>query len=350
MSNSSDNLAGSRPPRHSLAEIQVAIEALMSRLSGGKSYDASLAAQIAGNIHLAVNDPKSMLDNLVGNPAFERMVTEQAPKLNETVNDPAAKLAAARAEQARANVSGAPLSDATRAALGLARFADGRSASDARDGGMGGDRTARHSSETYKNALSSSEGAVFDSLAKTYGSEAAHSALDFANRLNATPDMARKFVKLDQGSRGELEGFVDGVRDDPSLTPEQKKAKVQEFRKKHPKIGKTLTDEDLLKIINRPNKKAAQHDINAARQTDERSANATTPGTAAQAEKRDGDLKTAQSQIIVKDAKQSQERAVASADDVFGEVKTEKPKAAETAATKPTQAATARKPAAPKPS
>lgn len=156
------------PPRHSLAQIQTAIESIMSRLSGGKSFDASLAARIAGSIHLAVNDPRNALDVLAGNPAFERMVTEQAPKLADTVNDPAAKRAAALAEEARANISGAPLSDAAKAVLGIGRFGD------IRDAGSRGERGGNQFAE-----LRSKSGVTGDT---STGSGTGYSWLTAANQ------------------------------------------------------------------------------------------------------------------------------------------------------------------------
>jgi hypothetical protein len=125
---------GNEPPQHSLAEIQAAIEAVMLRLSSGKSPDASLAASLAGNIQTTVNDPKSGI-GVLGGSEFERLVTERAPKLNETVNDPAAQRAAAKAELDRTNVSGVPLSNAARAALDFARFAEARGSRESKDGG-----------------------------------------------------------------------------------------------------------------------------------------------------------------------------------------------------------------------
>lgn len=108
----------SPPPRHSVHEIMTGVEAIMSRLSGGRAVDRALANSIAGKIHLAVNDPVLPMEVLAGNPAFETLVTAAAPSLAKTMDDPAIQLAAARAEVERYNPSGGPLSPAAVAALG----------------------------------------------------------------------------------------------------------------------------------------------------------------------------------------------------------------------------------------
>jgi hypothetical protein len=118
-------------------------------------------------------------------------------------------------------------------------------------GGIGGIReggAGRATSETYTRELAG--GSVFKALSTEGHSPAQiNSAIDYARTLGTSEDMARKFIKLDKTSRDDLQTFVDDVRNDPALTDEQKAAKVTAFRKAHPKIGKTLTDQDVLKVI-----------------------------------------------------------------------------------------------------
>jgi hypothetical protein len=123
-------------------------------------------------------------------------------------------------------------------------------------GASGGSGATRASGETsavtstaYDHALNSSERSVFNSLAKQYGAGAANGAIGFAHQIGAPVDLARKFIKLDESNRGELHHFVDGIRNDPNLTPEQRKQKIEAFRKAHPKIGRTLTNDDVERII-----------------------------------------------------------------------------------------------------
>jgi hypothetical protein len=205
----------SAPPRHSLAEIQSAIEAIMSRQSGGKTYDASLAAQIAGNIHGAVNDPKTDFGALAGNPAFERMVTEQAPKLAETMNDPAARVTAARAEQARANTTGAPLSEAARVALGLNRIADARG-----DGAGSGHGLERASSASYSRELSASS--TYKELASEgYNATQVTSALNYAKSIGINDNAyAGYFVGSSQATR---DAIAAHLKHGKAITDEQVK-------------------------------------------------------------------------------------------------------------------------------
>jgi hypothetical protein len=210
--------SNNQAPRHSISQIQVAIEALMTRLSGGRVYDASLAARIAGSIQGAVNDPNNALDNLNGNPAFERMVTEQAPKLSETVNDPAAKLAAAKAEQARANVTGAPLSEGARAALGFNRFADARSDG---AGARSGERST--SSANYSRELSAAS--VYKSLAaEGYSAAQVTSAMNFAKSIGVNDNAyAGYFVGSSKHTRDAISAHIkDGkkITDDDVEKPE----------------------------------------------------------------------------------------------------------------------------------
>lgn len=171
----------------------------MSRQSGGKSYDASLAAQIAGNIHAAVNDPRNALDALAGTPAFERMVTEQAPKLTETLNDPAARMVAAKAEQARANTTGAPLSEAARLALGLGHVADTRGS------GHGGERT---SSAGYARELSGSS-SYKELASEGYSAAQVSSAVSYAKSLGISDSAyAGYFVGSSQAARDAIAAHI----------------------------------------------------------------------------------------------------------------------------------------------
>ncbi|MBB5048523.1 hypothetical protein HNR60_003290 [Rhodopseudomonas rhenobacensis] len=123
-------LAGA-PPVEKYTQSQVA-EALMSIASSilRKDVDRTTALNMAGVLSVYVNNPANKDfapgGNLTGNSAFTALVTEKVPLLALAEKDPAAAMAAAKAELARANVSGAPLSEATRAALGLSRIADGR--------------------------------------------------------------------------------------------------------------------------------------------------------------------------------------------------------------------------------
>jgi hypothetical protein len=198
-------------PRHSLAEIQSAIEAIMARHSGGKSYDASLAAQLAGNLHGAVNDPKNALGALAGNPAFERMVTELAPKLNETINDPAARMASARVELARSNATGSPLSEAARVALGLQRVGDSRGDAS----GHGGERT---SSQNYSRELSAAS--AYKELANEgYSAAQVTSAMNFAKSIGINDNnYANYFAGSSKTTR---DAIAAHIKDGKEITDDQ---------------------------------------------------------------------------------------------------------------------------------
>jgi hypothetical protein len=112
--------------------------------------------------------------------------------------------------------------------------------------GLGGG--GRVSSDAYTRELVG--GSIYKALAaEGYTPGQITSAINYARDLGTSEDMARKFIKLDQTSRDDLHTFVDGIRNDPTLTDEQKQAKVAEYRKQHPKAAKVLTDKDMLKII-----------------------------------------------------------------------------------------------------
>jgi hypothetical protein len=241
------------------AQIEQAVEGMMMRLSAGHGFNAAAARQIAQLIGPYVNDANTGIPPggvLIGNQAFERMVLEKAPALLSDTNDPATRAALARLAQQQ-NASASPLlTPAQMAALGLtggfAGGGQGRS-----DGGSTGTRSSssdQTSSTTYDATLVSSESGVFNSLAKMYGAEAAHSAIDFSRDLGTTPDMARKFIKLDEPNREAFRDFVESIRNDSTLSPEQKEQKVEEFRKTHPG-SKVLTKGDMLKIIKDGDKK-----------------------------------------------------------------------------------------------
>jgi hypothetical protein len=115
-------------------------------------------------------------------------------------------------------------------------------------------RGSSASSDTYTRELAG--GSLFKTLAgEGYNPAQIASAINYARDLGTSDEMARKFIKLDQTSRDDLHSFVDSIRSDPTLSEEQKAAKVSEFREQHPKIGKTLTDQDVLKTIRGDDKK-----------------------------------------------------------------------------------------------
>ena len=164
--------------RHSLQAIHTAVEALMARLSGGKSYDHALAGTIAGNLHRDVNGLDSGLETLDG-PAFERLVTEKAPKILEASNDPATKMAAAKAEAARANIAGAPLSEAARIALGFGRYAHGKEDG----GGTSGEGGKGRSGERLSASAFNRDAPL-----------TATGAVSYAREIGANPALAGFFV------------------------------------------------------------------------------------------------------------------------------------------------------------
>jgi hypothetical protein len=130
---------------------------------------------------------------------------------------------------------------------------------DARAGNNGSSRASdRVTSGTYDHSLNSSESAVFGSLSKTYGATAARSALDYATQLGAAPEFARKFIKMDEQSRQDFRQFVTEMRSDPTLTDDQVKAKVQEFRQKHP--NSPLTEQDIIKVIRSQDQRKVKND------------------------------------------------------------------------------------------
>ena len=118
----------------------------------------------------------------------------------------------------------------------------------AKGDGLGGGGNGRVSSEAYTRELAG--GSVYKALASEgYTPGQITSAINYARELGTSEDMARKFVKLDKASRDDLHTFVDGIRNDPTLSDEQKQAKVAEYRKQHPKAAKVLSDKDMLQII-----------------------------------------------------------------------------------------------------
>jgi len=79
-----------------------------------------------------------------------------------------------------------------------------------------------------------------------YSREHAMGAIAFAHEMGTSEEMAHKFVKIGKEGQDKVKAFVEGL--DPNLSEKEKKKAMAEFRRKNPKEGKHLSEEDLLKI------------------------------------------------------------------------------------------------------
>lgn len=126
------------PPAEKYTQSQIA-EALMSVATSilHSQLDRSAALSLAGVLAVYINDPGNSGfkagGTLEGSAAFNSLVAEKAPMLKLALSDPAAALAAARAEVAKHNASAGPLSTMAQAALGIggAKGLGGRGSGDA---------------------------------------------------------------------------------------------------------------------------------------------------------------------------------------------------------------------------
>lgn len=156
---------------------------------------------------------------------------------------------------------------------------------------------------------------AFDTLKQHYSLDQIKSAASYSGELgvNATT-FAGKFIRLDQGSRDDFHAFVDQARADPSLTTEDKRREIGEYRRAHPKIAKVLSDGELLTIVNAKQRRlihqVGEENMRAVSTSDlaDRNAKAGTSRAIA-------DLKVNVTKV---DSFQSQATAVEIADDGFG--------------------------------
>jgi hypothetical protein len=195
--------AGNPPARenYTQAQIEQAVEAMMMRLSAGRSFDASAARHVAQLIGPYVNDVNTGIPPggaLVGNQTFERMVLEKAPVAALASNDPNTIAAALRSAR-EANITSSTFA----AAQGYLHAALGSAAGAARTGG-GGD-TGDHGNGSARSGERPS------STSYAYGHDAALSttaASHFARELGMGPGYAGFFVGASPGMRDALRDAI----------------------------------------------------------------------------------------------------------------------------------------------
>lgn len=115
-------------------------------------------------------------------------------------------------------------------------------------------------------------GAYAGLIGQGYSTGQIVSAAGYAGDLGVNAGAyAGKFVKLDGDDRGKLTSFVDGLRDDPTLSDDEKRRRADAFAKANPRMGRILGGASgIIGIVNGGNKKDAERDIGAAREREHR--------------------------------------------------------------------------------
>jgi hypothetical protein len=181
------------PEKYTQSQIAEALMSVAANILHTRLNRAS-ALNLAGALGVYINDPQNTNfapgGNLEVNTSFISLVTEKASLLALASTDPDAAKSAARAEMDRYNASGAPLSAAAMAALGLPTGHAGGGSGQGRSDGS----SERPSSSSY-----------------AYGQAtplSATSASNFAQELGLGPGYAGFFVGASPGMRDALRDAI----------------------------------------------------------------------------------------------------------------------------------------------